>query len=295
MSKSGNLKTKPSLEKISPNFGSSFTVRYFDDPCANNEKFWHFHPEIEMVLIKSGNGKRHIGNHISYFQDGDLVLIGSNLPHSGFTNRLSGNQQEAVIQLLPSFLGEQFFDLPEMAAIQSLLQKSKLGISFHGETRAFVGELIDKLAVAKPFDRLILLLNIFQTLAVSEEYTLLNVDNVILEIQPQDNERINSVYKFVQENFTRPIALEEISKEVNLTVPSFSRYFKKITGKTFTQFVNEYRLVHASKLLAEKPIPISDVCYASGFNNFSHFTKQFKAFTGKSPSKYRNELKQMVS
>ena len=99
----------------------------------------------------------------------------------------------------------------------------------------------------------------------------------------------------MKEEFKRPIPLEEIAGMANMTVPSFCRYFKKITGKTFIQFVNEYRLVHASKLLHEEQMSILDVCFESGFNNFSHFNKQFKKFTGKSPSYYRNELKYVVS
>ena len=79
-----------------------------------------------------------------------------------------------------------------------------------------------------------------------------------------------------------------------MTVPAFCRYFKKVTGKTFTQFVNEFRIVHATKLLAENPTNITDICFESGFNNFSHFNKLFKKFTGKSPLKYRNEMKQLV-
>jgi AraC-like DNA-binding protein len=58
--------------------------------------------------------------------------------------------------------------------------------------------------------------------------------------------------------------------------------------------VNEYRLVHASKLLAEQPLSISEVCFDSGFNNFSYFNKSFKAFTGKSASQYRQELKRIL-
>ncbi len=82
---------------------------------------------------------------------------------------------------------------------------------------------------------------------------------------------------------------------VSMTVPAFCRYFRKTSGKTFIQFVNEYRLVHAAKLLHEKQISITDVCFESGFNNFSHFNKQFKKFTGKSPSVYRNELKVVLT
>ncbi|MBX2845434.1 MAG: AraC family transcriptional regulator [Saprospiraceae bacterium] len=285
---------KPTLEKISKNFGSSFTVRQFSQTRTSDEKFWHFHPEIELVYLPEGSGKRHIGNHLSYFTNGDLVLIGSNLPHSGFSDRLSGIKAETVIQVLPDFLGADFLNTPEMKSIQQLFDRARLGISFQGELKDLMGKEIIDLIDQDPFERLINLLSILHQLAISTDYQLLNVEHMVLEVDVQDNQRVNDIYRFVSEHFTRPIALEEIAKEVNLTVPSFSRYFKKLTGKTFTQFVNEYRIVHATKLLAEQPMSISEVSLESGFNNFSHFTKQFKAYTGKSPSQYRNELKQMV-
>ena len=131
-------------------------------------------------------------------------------------------------------------------------------------------------------------------LSQTEEYKVLNSGDYQLEITPQDNERLQQIFNFVRENFKRQISLEEITEEVSMTAPAFARYFKKNTGKTFTQFVNEYRLVHASKLLAEKPTSITDVCFESGFNNFSHFNKSFKAFTGMSPSEYRNQLKTVM-
>ncbi|MEM8765568.1 MAG: AraC family transcriptional regulator, partial [Bacteroidota bacterium] len=103
------------------------------------------------------------------------------------------------------------------------------------------------------------------------------------------------VFNHVKQNFKEDISLDEMADMVSMTVPSFCRYFKKITNKTFTQFVNEYRLVHASKLLAEQPMSITQVCFESGFNNFSHFNKSFKAFTGQNPSEYRNQLKAVLT
>ncbi|HSI69943.1 MAG TPA: AraC family transcriptional regulator, partial [Gillisia sp.] len=128
-----------------------------------------------------------------------------------------------------------------------------------------------------------------------ENYTILNAKGFILEAELQDNNRINIIFNFVKEEFHRQITLEEIADLVSMTEQSFCRYFKKITGKTFVQFVNEYRLVHAAKLLHEKQISILDVCFDSGFNNFSHFNRLFKKYTGKTPSTYRNELKYLIS
>ena len=285
---------KPVLEKINPGFGNSVLIRRYADPCRNKEPLWHVHPEIELVYVNGGTGKRHIGNQVSYYNNGDLIFLGPNLPHYGFTNRLTGNRSETVIQMLPDFLGEGFIDIPEMAPVKKLFERSNQGIIFHGRTKSSVGSKMEKLIDKDPIERIIGLIKIFGKLAESKEYSLLNSESVMLEIDPQDEQRMNIIYSHVREHFTDQIPLAVIADRVSMTIPAFCRYFKKISGKTFTQFVNEYRLVHAIKLLSEEPVSITEICYRSGFNNFSHFNKQFKEFTGKSPSAYRNELRKVV-
>lgn len=288
--------SKPALEKINPGFGSSFLYRNYDKDNENNSHtFWHYHPELELVYVNGGTGKRQVGSHISYYRNGELILIGSNLPHCGFTDSLEGHEKETVIQMRPDFLGETFFSIPEMRSIQNLFERAKMGIIFHGEVKREIGDKIEALENKTNYERLLGLLEILKLLELADQYTVLNAEGFILETELQDNNRINVIFNFVKENFKRQIALDEIAGIVSMTVPAFCRYFKKITGKTFTQFVNEYRLTHSAKLLHEKPISITDVCFESGFNNFSHFNKQFKKFTGKTPSTYRNELKFMVS
>ena len=144
------------------------------------------------------------------------------------------------------------------------------------------------------FQRLLSILNILNELGNSEDMRMLNAEGFSFSTDVKDNDRINVVFNHVKNNFREELTLEEISSMVSMTIPSFCRYFKKITNKTFVQFVNEYRLVHASKLLAEKPMSITEVCFECGFNNFSHFNKSFKAFTGQNPSEYRNELKTVL-
>ncbi|MGB3774856.1 MAG: AraC family transcriptional regulator [Leeuwenhoekiella sp.] len=288
--------TKPTLEKIKPTFGSSFLYRTYNSEKENNGKnFWHYHPELELVYVNGGTGKRQVGSHISYYRNGELILIGSNLPHCGFTDSLSNYDQETVVQMLPDFLGDTFFEIPEMKSIKSLFERAKMGIVFHGETKRGIGAKVEALGKLENYERLLGLLEILKSLEIAEQYTVLNAQGFILETELQDNNRINVVFNFVKEEFKRQIPLDEIAELVSMTVPAFCRYFKKITGKTFTHFVNEYRLTHAAKLLHENPISITDVCFESGFNNFSHFNKQFKKFTGKTPSTYRNELKFVVS
>ncbi len=285
----------PAFEVIAPSFGSSFAFSKYVENANSKSHVWHYHPEIELVYVNGGSGKRMIGSHVSYYTEGDLILIGSHLPHCGFTNEQTGNKNETVIQMKPDFLGQDFFEMPEMTAIRKLFDEAKAGIAFGTETKKRIGNIIESMEKQSQFDRLMTMLTVLNALAASEEMKLLNAQGFSLEMQVQDNDRINRVFNYVKDNFQNTIPLEEVSALVYMTPPSFCRYFKKITHKTFTGFVNEYRLVHACKLLAEQPMSITEICYASGFNNFSHFNRAFQSFTGKSASQYRQELRTVLA
>lgn len=287
-------KLKPAFEAIEPDFGHSFTYQKFDANKQNSNLGWHYHPELELVYVNGGNGKRQIGSHISYYTGGDLILIGSNLPHCGFTDSCTGNTSESVVQMKSDFLGLDFFDIPEMRSIHRLFEKAQGGIAFTGDAKKKIGEKIEILEYKSDFQRLLAILNILNELATTTEFQILNADQLSVETQTKENDRINTIFNYVKENYNEPIALEEMADLTHMTVPSFCRYFKKVTHKTFVQFVNEYRLVHASNLLSESDRSITEICFESGFNNFSHFNKSFKAFTGMSPSEYRNQLKTVM-
>lgn len=288
------MKAKPTFEKINPEFGNSILVRQHVESCPNYHAFWHFHPEIELVYVNQGKGKRHIGNHISYFNNSQLILIGSNLPHRGFTDRLTSFGKETLVQFRPEVLGDMLQNMPEMDQISKLFDLAKKGILYQPETKKLVGPKIEALVNVQGMARIIKLLDILSDLAQAEDYVILNADGYAFETKTEDSDRINTIYKHVNQNFQRQIPLDEIANKVSMTVPAFCRYFKKATGKTFTQLVNEFRIVHATKLLSESKSSITDICFECGFNNFSHFNKQFKEFTGKSASAYRKELKLII-
>lgn len=285
---------KATYEVIEPAFGNSFYYSKYVQNANIKAHLWHYHPEIELVFVNGGTGKRQIGSHISYYTDGDLILIGSNLPHCGFTDDHTGNKNETVIQMKPDFLGETFMALPETKNIYHLFERAKGGIAFGEETKKALGDKIEAMEAMPPLERLLTVVNILNELEQAKDYKILNAEGFALETQLQDNDRINMVFNHVKDNFREVIELEAMADMASMTVPSFCRYFKKVTNKTFTRFVNEYRIVHACKLLAEKQMSIADVCYESGFNNFSHFNKSFKEFTGKSASHYRNGLRAVV-
>lgn len=286
---------KPILEKIEPVFGSSFTLRAFNESQDCNRPHWHFHPEYEIVYVSNGRGKRHIGDHISYFEEGDLIFLGPNLPHFGFTEEVFEEHVEIVVQMKEDFLGKEFLNKPELQGITRLFTRSRQGLSFGGRVKHDVGQRLLEMLNMDKFDRLLALLDILQELATTDEYEMLNASGFALEVNAQDQDRIQIVYNYVQENFQGAVNLDRAAQLVSMTVPAFCRYFKKLTRKTFSQFVNEFRIAHACRLLGDEAQTIASVSLDSGFNNLSHFNRQFKQITGTSPREYRKSLKKVVS
>ncbi len=283
--KSSNL--KPVLETISPEFGSSFTIKHYNQSNLIDKPYWHCHAGYEIVYISNGKGRRQVGDHNTVYCDGDLVFLGPNLPHIGLANGVSEAYTEVAVQMETDFLGKDFFLRPEMEGIRQLFRRAEKGLSFYGDTKLEIGSRLKQLPDRPSFSRLIELLQILDSLSQSTEYKPLNAKGISLEVGGHELSRIQVVYDYISKNYQNNISLEEVAKEVNMTVPAFCRFIKKGIDKTFTQLVNEFRIAEACRLLSEEHLTIANVGFECGFNNLSHFNKQFKLITGSSPSDYR--------
>jgi AraC-like DNA-binding protein len=278
---------KIEFEKIAPDEGSSFKLIQWKS--ENDRFFWHQHPEYEIIYVKKGSGKLHIGNHLGEYQEGEVMFLGPNLPHTGLGYGVIGEHEEIIVQLKNLFLGNDFMAIPEMETIKKLFERAIFGISFLGKTRTQIAQKMETFGSLKGLDRLIHLLEILKILSQSSEFKILNSRDSRFDFRHQDEERINRIYNYVEDNYSGEIKIETIAEIANLTIPSFCRYFKKMTHMTFTDFLNEFRINNACKLLHNNQ-GISDVCFESGFNNISHFNRTFKHFKGKSPRQYRKEV-----
>lgn len=281
---------KTDFEHIVPDKGSSFRLLYQKVPREAFAWNYHYHPEYEIVCVYNGTGRRHVGNHLSHYHNGDLVLIGSNVPHAGFGYDSIGEHEELVLQFSENFMGENFFQRPEMSSIQSLFERSQQGIQFYGKTQERVGERLKKMRELSTFDRMLELLCVFQDLANSDEYHYLNASDTRYDFKQKDQIRLRNVYHYVEQNFKKDIDIQEVANISNLTVPAFCNYFKKTINQTFTDFLNEYRVKEAAKLLMDGYL-VADVCYQCGFNSVSYFGRVFRSFKGMSPSAFQQKFK----
>jgi AraC-like DNA-binding protein len=283
---------KASFEVLQTGNRQSFLARRFDQWAFDGP--YHFHPEYELTCIIKGAGKRYVGSHMEDFFAGDLVLLGPSLPHCWKLGQQSMQQGDAgaiVIQFNENFLGEEFFTKPELLEIKRLFQRSGSGISFSGKTQSEVNELLNVLtSKGSNFDKMMVLLDVLQRLAVSNEYTLLDQHQSIAERSPAEQERINPVFAYLVENFRNPVSLDAAAGIANMTPNAFCKYFKKITRKTFMETIIDYRLNYATQQLVQTDKPISEISFESGFGDVSHFYKMFKTKMSMSPLNYRKKF-----
>jgi len=281
----------PHLLKIPLQPEHSFNVRY--DVVPHFYDKWHYHQEVELVHIIKGSGKQFIGDDIHHFKPDDMILLGANLPHlwhsdKKFLQKNATQKVEAiVIHFMPDCFGAHFFGLPENMEIAKLLSKAEQGIRIKSNTRKTVSELMRQLLTASGSNRILLLLQILQTIARSRHTKTACSKGLQYAFSPSETDRLNTIYQYILDNFSKDIPLEEIAKVANISPHSFCRYFKSRIKKTFSKFLLEVRIGHAGKLLAETNKPVATICYESGFNNFSNFNRHFKTITKKTPLEYR--------
>ena len=280
---------RPQLYKLPIAPDSSFL--YIDEECKYFDKPWHFHKEYELVYIKKTKGSRFIGDQVSFFEDGDLVLIGPSIPHL-FRNSeeyYKNNKllaKSICIHFTEDFLGNSFFDLPEMKQVKKLLDRSSLGLEVTGKANLYVKDKLVEMNKQKPANRLINLLEILIFLSTSKEISQI-LSKTFIATNDKDTDRIDKVIQFILNNYKNDIYIEQIASKLNMSIASFSRYFKHHTHKTFSNYVTEIRISHACRLMMDSHYNISEICYMSGFENQSNFYRHFKKFTGVIPKEYK--------
>lgn len=277
---------KPEYEKILDKPGRSFTAKIVErNSRPLLSQAWHFHPEIEICLTLKSNGRRFAGNQISDYQENDLVMFGSNLPH-GYTTDVYSEQ--VVIQMNSNFLGQVFINSPELYAIKKLFSEAKHGIEFIGESKNKAVQSIEKVIDNKGMYQLIYLLELLQILSDSKEAKWICTEEYALDMNVAQLGRIKIVYDHIMDNFREEVRIKEISDMLNISEAAFYKFIKKHTKKTYTQIINEFRINYATKLLMNSDKTIAQICFECGYNNMSYFNRKFKEIINETPNSFRS-------
>jgi AraC-like DNA-binding protein len=282
---------KANLEKIEPIEGSSFFMAYNKAPLLCHEDFWHFHPEFEIVYIPHGCGRRHVGNKVSRFEDGDLILLGPNIPHNALNFGFeSTGYEEYVIQFKIDQIEKTAHIFPEFARVARLLVKARSGISFNGEAKHRVGEMIKEMYALCGFQRLIQLFVVLREMSLLSSFEDLETKK-FLSVNTAYVKRVERVYQIIQKGYQNDLSTREIALELAMTESSFCRWFRNATGKTFKEALTEVRIEKASALLLHSDLSVASVASQCGFNNVSLFNRFFKELTEMTPNNYRKSIR----
>jgi AraC-like DNA-binding protein len=273
-----------------------------------NESFWiqqeslphlydilHQHDEMQITLIKESTGTVIAGNQICEFQPGDIFVFGIKLPHAfrndpAYYNLENDLKAKAIsVYFEWNVFGVTFWELPEARMLSDYALLAERGLFYSGDSHKHIAENIKKLTEVNNIDRLILLLTVLKQLAESELKVILSTEGTYNKLNENDEKRLGAIYRFTMNEFHRVINLEEVAGVANMTVNSFCRYFKTHTRKSYLNFLTEYRIGQACKLLQQEEFSIADISYRVGFGNLSNFNRKFKEISNCTPKEYRKK------
>jgi AraC-like DNA-binding protein len=257
---------------------------------------WHFHPEFQLTLVLKSHGHRLVGDNFTPLTPGDLVLVGSNLPHVWQQDPAWSRGQHGVHAIIVRFLetcfGRDLLEIPEMEPVRRLLRRASRGLHVTGRTRNEVAKRMQRLARSEGLARVAELLGVLNVLARSAELQPIASAGFVPRLESTDQGRMERICRYVEEHLGDEIDRASVAAEAHLSEGAFSRFFKLRTGKTLPQYVNELRVGRACRLLADEAAKITDIAMDCGFQNLANFNRRFREITGMAPRDYRRKVKE---
>ena len=271
--------------------GSCGYVRFLEHGFPNPLVRWHYHEEYELHLILQTRGKVFVGDYIGHFEPGHLVLTGPRLPHNWISTDVG---PEGVVRRdrLLQFDGEKLQRAAELIGdlfdVLPLLERARLGVEFFGMAERADAHL-QKIQCLRGVKRFGEFLSFLGELAECTDYRLLS--SMPLQSFEDDHAlaQISTILDHITANATESFSMGELAQRVGMSESQFSRYFRRATGNTFTDFVNRLRIARACQLLMETDRYISNVCYDCGFNNVANFNRRFLEIKGMTPKEFRRQ------
>lgn len=255
---------------------------------------WHYHHEMELVWVRKGRGLRYVGRSVERFEAGDLVLLGSRLPHTWASAFDQPNGAEwCVIQFLPKHWSNEFWLLPEVRKLNVFLAQAARGMRFTGPARWKIGEQIEAL-IAQPthsLESLIQFLGIFQHL-LRAPFHFLNGADAGIDLAGPDP-RLEHLLEWIQDHFAEPITQAQCAAQMKMSPQGFSRWFKLRVGRVFQRYMNELRVAKICAQLVDQHESITQTAFKCGYNNLANFNRRFREITGLSPTEFRSQTRQM--
>lgn len=262
---------------------------------------FHAHPEFELTYIVEGRGKRIVGNNVSSYAEGDMVFLGSNVPHiwlsdpSCYEQPPSPSCTTSIVSYINPKIFEQMFELlDELESIKAMTNLASRGFYIYGKTKKTLAKKLEYLVSASGYNRIEGFLNILHTITMSDEKEFIS-DNRMPVVTFPDSDRLVLVVEYIKSNLSNVISLNALADLACMTVPSFCRFFKSRMGVSPLQYIMEERMELARRLLRELDKPVYEIAGRCGYNSDSHFCKIFKEHYGISPHRYKSNINRILA
>lgn len=275
--------------------GRSFHFRggpvYYKDEIG-----YHVHPEMELMAIRGGGGVCTINDVSDNFTGFDVVFVPANIPHCWVLDPqlcdASGMVDDWYCQFMPAFLKETGKLFAEMAPMTGFYLSLKQALRITGESARNVIRTYGGFRQLSDGRQLIALLELLNGIYETGEYTL--VGTPVMPGIPISRQRMrfHVINKLITENYGRQITLAEAAAAVGMNKTAFCNAFKASSDTTFNNYLINYRLQAAARLLSTTMLNVSEIAYKVGFNDLPHFTRTFTKRYNVSPSAYRRLQKE---
>jgi AraC-like DNA-binding protein len=276
---------RPKLEQVTHRLNNQSFICY-EVNLPSFDFFWHYHPEYELTCILKGKGKRLVGDSYERFEAGDLILLGPILPHTWVTEKqIKENCSAIVIQFTHEFI-EQLFKFPEMKCCEKLFAKAGRGLHFNTSKNNDCVLLLQKMLQSNELARLTLLMQVLQQLSNKKNVPLTSPQYKPMKGN-ENQQRINKVFVYVEKEFKESVSVKKAAALIHLSESAFCKFFKRASGKTFSDYTNEIRTAHTCQLLIETDKSISEIAFSAGFESLTYFNRVFLRKKKVTPGRYR--------
>ncbi len=256
---------------------------------------WHYHPACEFTLVLRGGTERWVGDRIEPLTPGDLVFLGSELPHeyrnAPIPGRRARQTEWVVVHFMPQILGDIGQACTTLAPLRRLFERARRGLRVDGSTRGQAEALLLEMAHAQGLRRAILLLELLDLLSTSSHLTELSSEGFRMEAQSPVSDRIGTVCTHIESHLDAPLRVPDLARGIGLSESALGRLFRKCTNGTVTQYVNRLRIAHACRLLAETDKTVAEIMLACGYASPAHFQRQFQRYQHRTPLAYRRSVR----
>jgi AraC-like DNA-binding protein len=274
---------QPVLAKLDIPVQASFRAFVKDERRA--PFLWHYHVEYELTYIVRGRGRRFVGDDVADYREGDLVFLGSYLPH---TWQSTGRYRAIVVQFARNFMGDALEVCPEMRSVRQLLGRGRRGLQILGRARSQIARQLGELVHSKGIPRLAQWLGVLDRLAAAPQYHVLASEVFSAPRDAVQSDGLRAALEEIHLHFLEPLRQVDVAERASLSTAAFSRFFRRATGIRFVDYVIDLRVGHACQLLLETDLPVTHVGHESGFANLSNFNRAFRQRRGMTPSEFRN-------